>query len=347
MYGIQPKPFSITNNLLSSRNLGGHVEGTQLLTPKGWKNISQITKEDNVIQWNPDGSMQFVNPLTVSSSEVPYTINMQNQQGHINQEVSPNHQIIYDRKGIAQEISVQQLGTIRNRNTSNCINTGKISIEGNGLSVRERLLIAIQADGYFNNPEKRTGERIGMVPVNFSFAKARKSDRLMELASESGLRLVDRKVDKRGRQNWALYIPSQDQILWPRDKKLSSITDLDSVSFLWCAEFIDEAALWDGHIVKENNDRITWRCVDRDNTEYMQAVASLAGYRTHFSQRADLRRESFSDIYSVQISKHINKTSVQSVTLSRNDTPKQVYAIKVPSNYLLVRKDGGVSISGS
>lgn len=332
----------------SPKNKGGHVAGTQLLTPKGWKDISQITTADSVVQWSHDNSMKFVTPLSVSSSLVPYTVIMKNQQGHINQEVSPNHQIIYDCKGNIQEVSVQQMmNHIRNRNTSNYLNTGKLTIEGSDLSVRDRLLIAIQADGYFNSPDKRTGERIGVVPVLFSFAKDRKSDRLVTLAAEAGLRLDDRKVDKVGRQNWALYIPSSDQQLWPRDKQLSSISDLDSVSLRWCCEFIDEASVWDGHIVKENNERITWRCVDRDNAEYMQAVASLAGYRTHFSQRVDSRKETFSDIYSVQISKHLDKTSVQSVALTQSDNSKRVYAVNVPSKYLLVRREGGVSISGS
>lgn len=347
MYVTLPESDSITNNSTSYRNRGGHVEGTQLLTPEGWKDISQITKADTVVQWSHDTSMKFVTPLTVSSSYVPYTMILRNKQGHVNQEVSPNHQIIYDYKGIAQEISVQQMGTIRNKNTSNYINTGKLAMEGEGLSVRDRLLIAIQADGYFNNPDKRTGERIGVVPVHFSFAKERKSERLVELSREAELRLDNRKVDKRGRQNWALYIPSSDQNLWPRDKKLSSIAKLDSASFLWCSELIDEAAVWDGHIVKDNNDRITWRCIDSENTEYMQAIASLAGYRTHFSKREDMRKETFSDIYSIQISKHLNQTSVQSVEITRTNESKQVYSVQVPSSYLLIRKDGGVSISGS
>lgn len=341
MYVTQSEPA------LSTKNKGGHVAGTQLLTPNGWKDISQITKTDSVVQWSHDNSMKFVTPITVSSSQVPYTVIVRNQQGHINQEVSPNHQIVYDYKGIVKEVSVRQMNTVRNKNTSNYINTGRLDLEGNGLSVRDRLLIAIQADGYFNSPDKRTGERIGVVPVHFSFAKARKSERLVRLATEAGLRLDDRKVDKRGRQNWALYIPSADQQLWPRDKKLSSITDLGSVSLNWCSEFIDEAAVWDGHIIKENKERITWRCVDGDNTEYVQAVASLAGYRTHFSQRADSRKATFSDVYSVQISKHLYKTSVQSVTVTQSDNPKLVYAVDVPSNYLLIRRDGGVSISGS
>lgn len=336
-----------SNAIIPSSDNGGHVKGTQLLTPKGWKEISKIGMDDFVLQWKADGSMQFIHPLKVSSLDAPYTITVKNNQGHVNQEVSPNHRLVVEHRGVIQEVSAHRIENVQNRNTSNYINTGSLASEGNGLTVRDRILIAIQADGYFNAPEKRTGERIGVVPAMFSFAKDRKSERLMELARESGLRLDDRKVDKRGRQNWALYVPSEDQLLWPRDKKLLSISDLDSVSHQWCAEFIDEASLWDGHIVKENTERITWRCVDRDNTEYMQAVASLAGYRTHFSRREDIRKITFSDIYSVQISKHLNKTSIQSVTATKGDTPKRVYSVEVPSKFLLTRKDGGVCITGS
>lgn len=238
------------------------------------------------------------------------------------------------------------MGSIRNKNTSNYVNTGTLDRIGHGLTIRDRLLIAIQADGYFNLPDKRTGERIGVVPVHFTFAKARKSERLVELAAEAGLRLDDRKIDKRGRQNWALYIPSSDQVVWPRDKKLSSIADFDSVSRLWCKEFIEEVALWDGHIVKDNTDRITWRCIVKENAEYVQAVASLVGYRTHFSMKVDNRKETFSDIYSVQINKHLNRTSVQSVAIETCDTSQKMYGIHVPSGYLLTRNNGGVCITG-
>lgn len=336
------------NQKLSKFNIhGGHAKGTQLLTPKGWKEISQINKDDFVLQWNLDGSMNFTNPIEVSNNDVPYTLIIKNQQSHVSQEVSPNHFLLYDYKGRLQEVQANSSNQIKNKNVSNYINTGKIGTKEREITVRDRILIAIQADGYFNNPVRRTGERIGAVPVMFSFAKSRKSDRLIELAAEAELRLDDRKVDNRGRQNWALYIPTQDTTLWPRDKKLSSISEFDLISWQWCIDFINEASLWDGHIIKENNSRITWRCIDRENAEYIQAVASLAGYRTHFSERADKRKETYSDIYTVQISKHNYKTSVQSVEVQKHDQSKTVYSVKVPSKYLLTRKDGGVIITGS
>lgn len=330
----------------STKGKGGYVEGTQLLTPKGWKNISQITITDRILQWKADRSMDFTSPVSVSSFVAPYTVVLKNHQGHFNQEVSPNQRVIYTRKGDNFVIPVLDVSAIRNKTTSDYINTGKIASEGAGLTIRDRLLIAIQADGYFLEPAKRTGERIGEVPVLFSFAKERKSNRLVELAAKAGFRLADRKVDSTGRQNWALYIPVSDPVLWPRDKKLASIADFDSVSALWCEEFIEEVALWDGHIVKENTDRITWRCIDKENAEYVQTIASLAGYRTHFSTKVDNRKETFSDVHSVQIAKHLNTTSHQSVKVSEDHTPKQVYSVQVPSGFLLIRKDGGVSVIG-
>lgn len=325
---------------------GGFTANTELLTPSGWKTVSDITVDDTVIQWSLDGSMEFVNPVNVFSNVASDLLKISNQQGHINQEVPSNHRIVYEGKGEIKETRAHSIGNIQYKSTSNYINTGELITRGTGLTVRDRLLIAIQADGYFNSPDKRTGERIGLVPVSFTFAKKRKSDRLVELAVEAGLRLDDRKVDKRGRQNWALYLPSSDQILWPRNKRLSSITDLESVSHLWCKEFIDEVALWDGHIVKGNTDRITWRCIVKANAEYVQAVASLAGYRTHFSMRVDNRKATYSDIYNVQINKQLNVTSVQRIEPEKVISLKQIYGIQVPSGYLLTRNNGGVCVTG-
>lgn len=327
-------------------NLDDYVEDiTELLTPTGWKFKSEITEQDTVVQWLENGTMEFVNPTYISSTVFPSTIKVSNHQNHINQVITPKQNLLYEQGGVLHMARALDLEKIRNRNTSNCINAGVLAEEGVGLSVRERILVAIQADGSFNSPSKRTGERIGAVPACFTFAKERKSERLISLATEAGLRLDDRKIDKRGRQNWALYIPSSDQNIWPRDKKLPSIANLNTVSLKWCQEFIEEISLWDGHLNRENSNRIVWKCIDGDNANYVQMVASLAGYRTHFAKKQDHRSEKYSDVYNVLITRHRNSTSIQSVKAEVFNVPTRLYKVDVPSGYVLVRREGAVSIA--
>lgn len=82
---------------------GGFSASTQALTPKGWKDLAEVTIEDDVIQWSLDGSMEFIHPVKVFSTTGSSTLKISNHQGHIYQEVSSNHRVVYERKGENKE----------------------------------------------------------------------------------------------------------------------------------------------------------------------------------------------------------------------------------------------------
>lgn len=329
------------------------ASGTSLLTPTGWKDVSEITVEDTVMQWHKDGHMDFTNPVRVSKSTVPYTVSLSNKQGHIQQNVSPNHRLVYEYDGDIHETPAKDYEAITFRTSKNFINSGKITGTGDGLTTRERILIAIQADGSFDTSTvnlegtpRRNGSVSGHVPCSFSLTKKRKNDRLKYLAESEGLKLVPRGLDNRGRQHWTLYLPA-DESVWPRDKSLPSIKKFDEMSLQWAQEFVDEVALWDGHIVKENPSRITYGSVVEENSEYVQTVANLCGYRTHWGLRPDNRKETFNTIFRVQIHKDSNHTSVQSVNSEHIPGPTEVFGIEVPSSYLIARNNGSVHVTGN
>lgn len=335
------------------------VADTQLLTPTGWKRVDEITMDDQIMQWHKDGSMSFTKPVKLSSTTVDHTYTLKSHQGHVQQHVSPNHRVIVERtyrtrKGSkrseyldiqAKDMRIADLDT-----RTRFINTGKVGDTDRRLTVKERLLIAIQADGSFDTTTlngagepRRSGVKTGFVPCSFSFSKTRKINRLRDLAEEAGLTLTDRGVDNRGRTILILYVP----VDWPRDKNLASITTLTDVGLSWCREFIDEVALWDGHTVRSSKPRITWGTVVPANAEYIQAVASMAGYRTHYTIRADNRSETYSDYHRIQINKTNQYTSAQVVKLSRVAGDVKVYGVEVPSSYILTRLNGNVSVTGN
>jgi ribonucleoside-diphosphate reductase class 1b beta subunit len=325
---------------------------TELLTPQGWRKVAHITTDDRVMQWHPDGTMTFADPVTVSTHVAKETYYLANAQGHVRQHVSPNHRVIVER-GPDNTVLEFRAGDLRPQDLdirTRFINTGVLSQNGaDTLTPQERLLIAIQADGSFDTtPRKkdgslmRDGSRSGHVPCKFSFTKERKSERLKMLAGEAGWELSFYGVDKVGRDNWVLHVP----IEFPRDKKLSSIRMPETMTASWCSDVVAEIAQWDGHVVKENPDRITYGSVDPENTEWVQLVATLAGYRTHLSIRADGRKDTFKDIHRVQIHQGLSRTSAQSVKFEKQEG-QRVYGVEVPSSYLLTRLDGAVSVTGN
>lgn len=229
------------------------------------------------------------------------------------------------------------------------INAGISSVSGESITPQERLLVAIQADGSFDTTTKnlsgelrRNGSISGTVPCSFSFKKKRKSERLSKLSSEAGWKLVSRGSDKRGRECWTLYVP----VGFPLDKRLHSIKPLDEVSHEWAVEFIDELSYWDGHRVENKSSRITWGSVVKENADYVQAVCALAGYRTHYREWVDNRKDTFNNYHRVQIHRKLSRTGGQKV--KRIDYgSSEMYAISVPSTFLLTRLDGSVTVTGN
>lgn len=330
----------------------------ELLTPNGWKNISEVTYEDKVAQYHDQtGKLDFVHPTNLSQHKADYTWEFTSKQGHIRQSTSPKHRMYLKNRtahGLKGEVIEAEDMEPKHFNSHRSYQMAGYGVgDCGGLTSQERLLIAIQADGHFDtttvNAEgepRRSGVKTGTVPVMFCFSKQRKVDSLKSLAEDVGLKLV-RRGDRaevgnvKERQQYTLYLPAGVA----RDKKLSSIRSLDTVSHAWAVEFIEELANWDGHRVADS-ERITWGSVDKENADYVQAVAALAGYRTHYTVKVDDRSETFSDYHRVQINKNTELTNAQSVNRVKGPS-RQVYGVQVPSTLLLTRNQGSVTVTGN
>lgn len=69
----------------------------ELLTPNGWKPISEVTEEDLVAQWREDGSIEFVHPVATSSHFAEKTYLFESAGELVRQHVSPGHRILTQR----------------------------------------------------------------------------------------------------------------------------------------------------------------------------------------------------------------------------------------------------------
>ena len=335
----------------------------ELLTPNGWKPIADVTKDDLVAQWHKDGSIDFAHPEVISSHWEDELYLFETEQGHIRQHVSPNHRMLLQRRPVkkvspetewfdevvpARDTEGPHLNQFRR-----ILNAGHASGEREHLTPEERLLIAIQADGCFDtttvnksgNP-RRTGEITGTVPCRFSFSKPAKIERIQKLAADAGWEIRDYGTRSKPGSNvkdqrvFYLMVP----VAYPRDKRLWTFTDLSDVSSAWCREWIDELAKWDGYVSGAGN--ITWGSVVKENAEAVQAVAALAGYRTHYRCKPDDRSETFSDYHRVQINPGNIATGVQKVVKTKTHG-EMVYCVQVPSTFLLTRNGGAVNVTGN
>jgi ribonucleotide reductase beta subunit family protein with ferritin-like domain len=314
-------------------------EDTELLTPNGWVSVGWITQESYIAQWNNEtGAISFIQPqrLSIHKSDTAYLF--KSKQGHVNQLVSENHRVCYVTKtGNLKVVSAKE-ATLNPY--THIINAAKAEGSIDTLSPRDRLILAIQADGYIS--PRYSGVFCGTVPAKFSFSKERKIERLEAICESLRLELEELPyLSTSGCRNFKIDVP----ISLKPTKFLPDAFSLENKSYLWCQEFIEEVGHWDGHFTTE--DRIHYGCTVKENADFVQAVATLAGYRTLLTCTPDDRKETYSDYYRLHICKHVNTTQGGAVIKEQVPYTGTFYGVQVPSSFLVIRRGGGVSITGN
>ena len=77
------------------KGLGSFSKDTELLTPKGWINITEVTKETLVAQYTIDGFITFANPILLKTTWTPKAIRLYSKVGNFDQLVGCYHTIPY------------------------------------------------------------------------------------------------------------------------------------------------------------------------------------------------------------------------------------------------------------
>jgi ribonucleotide reductase beta subunit family protein with ferritin-like domain len=313
---------------------------TELLTPKGWVKVSDIEYTTQIAQYHEDGKISFVHPIKLSKTLVETTYRFSNQQGHIDQCVSENHRVVYRTK--SGQIKVVAAKEATPNPYCKFINAGLKTGNKTELSFEERFLIAVQADGTVCNTGYRNGKHTGCLGISFNLTKDRKIRRLRWLLEALSLEYTET-VQEDGRSVFYVKCPIEKA-----HKRFAHWVDLADVSDQWCAEFIDEIAEWDGHVVKDSPTyRVTYGNTCPENVGLVQAIAALAGYRTCLTVVPDERKESYKDYYRLHITTESAHTQGGCVRKEKLEGTVMVYGVQVDSGYVLIRRNGAVSVTGN
>lgn len=331
---------------------------TQLLTLDGWVDIKTIYEKQNfkVAQFDAETEkISFVEPLAYFSHFADEVYEIGGKNGNAKQVVSGGHRVYYERKtrsGIVHEVREAREfadNALQTRSLYHMRTAGE-ALHGAGLTPQDRLKIAIQADGAFDNYTKnsngelsRSGIITGTVPVRFTLAKERKINRLRQLSKEANWELREYGKDKRGRDTFTLMVPVE-HVGDRYTKNFEGWWSYDQ-SYEFAKEFIDEVALWDGHNDTKHN-AVAYTSIHKENANFFMAMSALAGYRARLYPRKDDRSETFNDTYYIRAAKNTNKVNFQSVVCNRVE-PQQVYCVQVPSTFLLTHNGLGTVISGN
>lgn len=303
----------------------------EILTENGFVRFDQLQRGTRVAQYDA-GAIDFVVPTDYIDR--PYCGEMVRLYSDllIDLDMTPDHQMLVRKDGALKKVAASTV-TLCYYNYFPV--AGRLSGMAPGvLSPRERLMIALQADGSIHN---RSGAALNCLA--FSFAKQRKIDRFIELMRDGGFRWRQ-EPSTRNRTRFFVYdIPNATKNIWEH----FDLNDLGGADR--ARAIIEEMVQWDGHVANERvwyYSSVVERCVD-----FYQAVALLAGFKTVKRVQHDRRSENFSDVHRLFIQHQCDAIATQRVVRSRFHYDGRVYCVRVPAGNIVVRRGGKPVVVGN
>jgi len=318
---------------------------TEVLTPSGWVRFPELRAGEPVAQW-ASGQVSFAQPTAYVDQA--YTGKMWSITSNAaDLLVTPDHKMVYKWRtspdlhvclvqDLPQNASLPHTGTLD-------------TVEGSIDPDYVRLLVAFQADGSW--VKYADGRR----RLDFGFTKPRKIERLTGILDRLGMPYI---VKQTGTVNPRTRIWVDPH---PRVSELRSHLGDSKLFGAWLLTwpldarilFLDELLLWDGTSGEEH---ANYNSTQEENADWVQACASVSG------------RPARKHVYSGKLAAH---AAVYRISLpgtrdggrgggsergwSRLETAKvttqpysgRIYCVSVPAGFLLVRRNGKVTVSGN
>lgn len=314
----------------------------ELLTPSGWKNIDDISTSDLVAQYNADTQeVSFAHPTNISQHEARRTWTFYDDVTGTTITTSPNHRMLFNKTHNADIISPETLyaddieQSYFGANT-HIIHTGAKQGSRDNLSAEEQLAIAIWARG--NNVENANSDQT-TTTIRLSELTRHQITKIANLAKEAGWQIKGYGTRKHLNQlsTHEIVLETPVEFANPDNVTNTVIANLSTASSHWCSSAIEEFFSFKPDYTL-NTDKYTYSFIDAHSADILQAIATLAGYKTHCS--------TYSGYHKITIDKTTNQSPTTRMVKTEN-TPQTVYGIEVPSSYLVTRNNGSVTVTGN
>lgn len=333
------------------------AEGTEVLTPKGWVDISTITTEDDVLVYDFDNeTVHFEKPKRTTDYQVNNRLMVElvaNNPKQFQQFVTPNHRMPVKtrvKQGHKATKQFVEAGLWEFKPHHLAPVSGNSTQTGSELSYIERILIAAQADGSWQ-PERYTGKRVGTIPIWFEFSKEHKIERINLLSQMANLTITEltpapAQGNTELKRRFKIDFPVEHL---PEDIKLfNTWVDLTTMTGSKAEQFLDEVSYWDSyvHISKTGNKTFTYSSIVKANVDVIQAIAVMCGKQARYTVREDKRKDTYSDVHSVNV---VNSMFKDGQSIKKNLIPYtgKVYCIETSTGAFVIRYNNTVSVTGN
>jgi superfamily II DNA or RNA helicase/CRISPR/Cas system-associated exonuclease Cas4 (RecB family) len=310
---------------------------TEFMTKHGWKKISEYQDGDSVLQFDIDGSAQFVKPLEYIKKPCQTFYHFETKYG-LNQTLSPEHKVLV-RNNLNKQWELMTAATMKSIHEKKVrgLDRGwptsfKFQSESSVdlMDDELRLMCAVIADGHFPTQSNRVAIRI---------LKNRKIERLGKLLEKT-------KKQYRVHECQGYKIFTFDAPL-----RLKVFTDY----FYSCSPdqlkiIAEEVVYWDGDCENEYYTTI------KESADFVQFCWSACGYRASLSTQDRIGQKR--GIYTRKsLEYNVTKTERNFPTLE-NSVDRNViteipspdgykYCFTVPSGFLVLRKNDHVFVTGN
>jgi DNA polymerase I-like protein with 3'-5' exonuclease and polymerase domains/uracil-DNA glycosylase len=310
---------------------------TEVLTPDGWVRFDTLQRSVEVAQWD-NGAVSFVQP--VAYVDQPYTgkvWKLTNQA--VDLVVTPDHKMIYRQKGTdrLKICAVQDLPA----SAGSLPHTGvKYDEDAECDPAFVRLLAATQADGSWV-------ERADGWAVDFGFTKERKIERLTDILTRLNVPYTVKETGTKNRRTriWVGACAVTENLyalLGPNKIFPASLLDLPMTLR---SAFLDELPLWDGTATDTHTN---YNTVEKANADMVQAVAAITGRTTRLALYANGEHR---PVYRVSLPSGAVRdrswSKLEGLNREQVDFDDRIYCVSVPSGFILVRRNGKVTVSGN
>jgi len=303
----------------------------ELLTEKGWVRFDRLGDEQIAQYDGETRGISFAKPLR--KIKKPYNGKMVKfySEKLMNLTMTEGHELIQFRKdGSYRKIKAKdcKFNHLWENRTA-----GYSVIKGGKLTPIQRLCIAYQADG----------SKHGNTKAAFQFSKKRKIDRFIDICSDGDISWNETKpipCVNNTKERRRFFVSNSGLT-----KDIASLFDLSKIGLDLAREIIEEMVCWDGH--KHSDNSYYFSSVDESAVDFYQAVCALAGYKTNKTIQVDHRKDSYSDVHRLFISKNVEGFKAQGMDKETYHYKGEVYCVTVETGNILVRSGGKVTVIGN
>lgn len=316
----------------------------QLLTPFGWKALSDLSENDLVAEYHKN-ILKFVKPTNIILRPNNLEDLMYEFTGSFNFKMTTTnkHRILLLNKNTNEYLDVlaEDLDIKKYSNyvipISGVMEDSQISLDLSDNLIK--LIVATQADGHLNKDSSA---------ISFTFVKQRKIARLLNILNTENIPYTVSKHSRYNRYETTIRLNASIFTIKIRNfltslKQFSN--ELLKLPYLQKLVFLEELQYWDG--TKTKYGTVVFDTTDHVSSEFVHTLARLSNLNTRLYQYTKNTSFGTSNINRVVFSQYPACVPVSSLKIRTYQSTDLVGCVQVPSTYLLVKENNSIFVSGN